>query len=90
MLFPHIIAIGNATTTFSGCNLHIIATATEVSVLSRCKVSAASAPGTFQSQTHLLIMNHIAQTCCTRNLITGRLGINYLLQATSTVLYVLI
>jgi len=75
---PHKIDSGNPITTFSVSSLHIIAAATEVKVFPRPVSSATSAPGISASQSHLLTMNHMAWTWCTRNLVPARPGIEYL------------
>ena len=53
---------GNPITTFSVTDLQSIAAATEVKVFPRPMSSATCAPGISVSQTHLLTMNHMAQT----------------------------
>ena len=71
-VFTHKIDSGNPITTFSVSSLHIIAAATDVKVFQRPISSATSAPGISATQTHLLTMNHIAKTWCTRNMVLGR------------------
>jgi len=83
-VFPHTMDNGNHITTFSVTNLQSIAAATEVKVYPRPISSATSAPGISVSQTHLLTMNHIAQTWCARNLVPGRPGIEYLWPGTQS------
>jgi len=65
-VFLHTMDSGNQITTFSVTNLQIIAAATEAQVFPRPIISPTSAPGISASQTHLLTMNHMAQTWCTR------------------------
>jgi len=77
-VFPHTIDSSNPITTFPFSSLHTIAAATKVTVLPRPISSATSAPGRLRSQTHLVTMNHMAQTWCARNCILGRPGIKYL------------
>jgi len=77
-VFPHKIDSGNPITTFSVSSLQIIATATTVEVFPSPISSATSAPGVSASQTHLVTMNQIAQTWCTRNFVPARPGIEYL------------
>jgi len=71
-VFPHKFVSGNPTTTFSVSCLHIIAAATEVKVLASPISSATSAPGISESHTHLLRLNLLTQTWCTRNIVQGR------------------
>jgi len=61
-VFPHKMDSGNPITTFSVTDLQSIAAATEVKVFPRPMSSATCAPGISVSQTHLLTMNHMAQT----------------------------
>jgi hypothetical protein len=75
---PDKIDSSNPTTTFSVSNLHIIAGANVVKVLPTPISSATSASGNLESHTHLLTMNRMAQTLCTRHCIPGRPGIQYL------------
>jgi len=77
-VFLHKMDSVNSITTFSVTNFQCFAAATEVKVFPRPISSATSAPGLSASQTHLLIMNELAQTWCARNLVPGRLGIEYL------------
>jgi len=77
-VFSHKIDSGNLITTFSVTNLQGMAAATEVKVFSRPLSSATSAPGISASQTHLLKMNQMAQTWCTKNFVQGRPGIESL------------
>jgi len=77
-VFPHKMDSGNPITTFSGTNLQTIAAATEVKVFLRPISSATNAPGISASQTHLFTMNLKSQTCCAKNLVPGRPGIEYL------------
>jgi len=81
-VFPHKIVHGNSTTTFSVSIWHIRAVATEVNVFPRPISSSTSGPGISESQTHLLTMNHTAQTGCARNLVPGRCGIESMLPGT--------
>jgi len=69
---------GNPITTFSVSNLQSIAAATEVKVFPSPISSATSAPGISASQIHLLTMNQMAQTWCTKNIVPGWPGIEYL------------
>jgi len=62
--------------------LHLIATATKVNILQRLIFSAASAPCISESQTHLLTIIHTAQFSCTRTLVPGRAGMEYMLPGT--------
>jgi len=78
MVSPHKMNTGNPITTFPVTNLQSISAATEVKVFPRPSSSATSACGISPSQTHLLTMNQIAQTWCSRNLVPGRHGIEYL------------
>ena len=77
-VFPHKFDSGKPITTSSVSSLQIIAAATEVKVFPRPISSATRAPGISASQTHLLTMNHIAQTWCARHLVPGRPGNEYL------------
>jgi len=77
-VFPHKLTSGNSITTFSVTNLQSIAAASEVEVFPRPISSATSGPGIIASQTHLLILNQMAESWCARNLVTGRPGIDYL------------
>jgi len=77
-VFPHKMDSGNPITTFSFTNLQSIAAATEMKVIPRPISSATSAPGITASQTHLFTMNQMAQTWCTRNVVPGRPGMEYL------------
>jgi len=77
-VFPHKIDCSNPIKTFSVNSLHIIAAATEVKVFPSPISSAHSAPGISASQTHLLMMNQIAQTWCASNIVPGRPWIEYL------------
>jgi len=77
-VFPKKMDSGNPITTFSVTNVQGIAAATEVKVFPRSISSTTSVPGISASETHLLTMNHMAQTCCTRNILLGRPGIEYL------------
>jgi len=77
-LFPNKIESGNPITTFSVSSLHIIAAATEVKVFPWPVLSATSAPSISASQTHHLTIKQMAQTWCTRNIVPGRPGIEYL------------
>jgi hypothetical protein len=54
-------------TTVSVTNLQSIAAATKVKVFPRRISSSTSAPGKSAPQTHLLTMNHLAQTWCASN-----------------------
>jgi len=76
-VFPHTMDSGNPITTFSVTNLQSIAAATKVKVFPRPIWSATSAPGISVPQTHLLTMNHMAQSWSARNLVPGRPGIEY-------------
>jgi len=78
---------GNPSTTFSVTNLQNIAAATEVKVFPRPISSATSAPGISAFQTHLLMMNHLAQSWCARNLVLGRPGIEHLWPGTRSSVY---
>jgi len=78
MEFPHNINSSDPITTLSVSSLHIIAAATALKVFPRPILSATSATGISVSQTHLLTMNHMAQTWCARNFFPGRPGIDYL------------
>jgi len=77
-VFPDRVDSGNPIETLSVPNLQCIAAVTEVKVFPRPISSATSAPGISASQTHLLIMNHMAQTLCARNFVPGWHGIEYL------------
>jgi len=81
-LFPHKMDSGTPITTFSVTNLQSIAAATEVKVFPRPISSDTSAPGISASQTNLLTMKQMAHTWCTRNLVLGRPGIEYLRSGT--------
>ena len=70
-----LIDIGNSTTTFSVCNLHIITATTEVNVLARLISSATSTTGITECRTHLVTMYYTAQIWCVRNGVPGRRGI---------------
>jgi len=83
-VFPHKMDSGNPITIFSVTNLQSIAAATKLKVFPRPISSATSAPGISVSQTHLLTMNHIGQTWCTRNLVPGRPGSEYLWPGTGS------
>jgi len=76
-VFPNKIGNSSPITTFSVRSLQIIAASTEVKVFPRPISSSTSAPGISASHTHLLMMNQIAQTWCTRNFIPGRPGNEY-------------
>jgi hypothetical protein len=52
--------------------LYIVAAATKVKVFSNPISSPTSAPGISSSETHLLLINQVAQTWCTRNFVLGR------------------
>jgi len=78
-VFSYKLDSGNPITTFSVSNLQSIAmAATEVKVFPIPISSATSAPTISASQTHLLTMTQMAQTWCTRYLVPGRNGIDYL------------
>ena len=81
-VFPHKINSGNPITTLSVCSLHIIAAATKVKVFPRPISSATSAPGISPPQTHLLSLNHVAQTWCARALVPCGPAIEFLSPAT--------
>jgi len=76
--FPHKMDSGNPITTFSVTNLQSIAAETEMKVFPRPISSSTGAPGISASQTHLLMINHMAQTWCAKILVLGRPGIEYL------------
>jgi len=77
--FPHNTDSDNPRMTFSVSNLHLIDTATKVNIIPKAMVSATSTSGICESQTHLLILNHIASLKYTRNLICHQPGIECLL-----------
>jgi len=83
-VFPHQTDSGNPTTTISVGNVHSVGSASEVDIFLRPISSATSTPGTSESQTHLLTVNHIAQTWCARTLVPGRPWIKYLLPGTQS------
>jgi len=83
-VFLHPIDTGNTTITFSVSNLHITAAATKVNVFLRPISFATSTPGITESHTHLLTMNLTVQIWCGRNLIRGRLAIEYFVPGTQT------
>jgi len=75
---------GNPITTITITNLQSIATATGVKLFPRPISSATSAPGLSVSETHLLTMNHMAQTWFAKNLVPGRAGIEYMWPGTQS------
>jgi len=81
-VFPHMIDSSNPTTSFSVCNLDLIATATEVVLSPTPSLSSTSAQGISESQTHLHTMNLIDQTWCSRIIVPDRLRIAYFLPRT--------
>jgi len=83
-VFPHKMDCDNPITTCSVTNLQSIAAATEVKVIPRPISSATSVPDISVSQTHPLTMNHMAQSWCSRKLVPGRPGIEYLWPGTQS------
>jgi len=83
-VFRHTIDSSKSKISFLVSNLHIIATDIEVQVLSQPISSATSAPVISKSQTHLPTINHIVHTWCTKYLVPGRPGIEYLLPGTGS------
>ena len=83
-VFPHQMDSGNRITTFSVTNFQTIATATAVKVFPRPILSATSAPGRSASQSHLLIINNMAQTWCGQNLVPSTPGMEYLRPGTQS------
>jgi len=77
-VFPHKMDSGNPITSFSVINLQSIAAATMVTDFPRPISSATSLPGISASQNQFLMMNQMAQTWCSRNIVPRRLGIEYL------------
>jgi len=77
-VFSHNIDRSKPITTFSISSLHIITAATDVKVFPRPILSATSASGISASQTHLLTINHMAQTWCARSLVPHRPGTEYM------------
>jgi len=66
-VFSHTIDSGKLITTFSVTNWKSIATVTEEKVFPRLISSATCAPGISASRTHLLMMNRMDQTWCTKH-----------------------
>jgi len=72
------------TTTLSVCNMHMISTATEETILPAQVTSATSIHGIPESQIHLLTITHTAQYSCARNLIPWYFGFNPFVSDTLT------
>jgi Tfp pilus assembly pilus retraction ATPase PilT len=84
MVFHHNIDRANPITTFSISNVCKTASAVEVISLPKSVVFATAATGISKSQTHLHAINNIAKTWCTRDIVTGRPGIEYTLPETQS------
>jgi len=83
-VFPHRTDSHHLITTFSVGKFHIIGAASKVKISPLPISFATSTPGISESQTHLLILNQIAQSWCARFVVVGTPVIGYMLPGTQS------